>query len=100
MQNNLPCNRVQLEFGDQQAAIVQSQIDDAVARGAQLLAGGRVEHLGGGLYLRPTVLADVTADMSVMTEETFGPVIPVTIFNMLEEVLPLQMRAFTDCRVQ
>ena len=74
---------------DKQAAIVQSQIDDAVARGAQLLAGGRVEHLGGGLYLRPTVLADVTADMSVMTEETFGPVIPVTIFNMLEEAITL-----------
>jgi acyl-CoA reductase-like NAD-dependent aldehyde dehydrogenase len=37
---------------DKQAAIVQSQIDNAVAKGARLLAGGQVEDLGGGLYLR------------------------------------------------
>ena len=68
---------------------MQSQIDDAVAKGARLLAGGQIENLGGGLYLRPTVLADVTADMSVMTEETFGPVVPVTIFDTDAEAIAL-----------
>lgn len=70
---------------ERQAAIVQAQIDDALARGARLLAGGRVEELGGGLYLKPTVLADVTFDMAIMQEETFGPVLPVMAFDSLEE---------------
>lgn len=74
---------------EQQATIVQVQIDDAVAKGARLLAGGKVESLGGGLYLRPTVLTDITPDMAVMTEETFGPVIPVTIFGDVDEAIAL-----------
>ena len=74
---------------DKQAAIVQAQIDEAVAQGARLLAGGKVERLGGGLYLRPTVLADVTPDMAVMREETFGPVIPVTVFDTIDDAVAL-----------
>lgn len=70
-----------------QADIVRAQIDDAVSRGAKLLAGGRVETLGGGKYLRPTVLTDVTPDMLVMAEETFGPVIPVTVFDTNDEAV-------------
>lgn len=72
---------------EKQAAIVQGQIDDAVAKGARVLAGGTVETLGGGLYLRPTVLADVTPDMAVLREETFGPVIPVTIYDTVDEAV-------------
>ncbi len=72
-----------------QAAIVQAQIDDAVAKGARVLAGGKVETLGGGQYLRPTVLTDVTPDMAIMTEETFGPVIPVTQFDSIDEAVAL-----------
>ena len=72
-----------------QADKVQAQIDDAAAKGARLLAGGRVEELGGGKYLRPTVLADVTPDMAVMREETFGPVIPVTVYDDLDEAVTL-----------
>ncbi len=74
---------------DKQAAIVQTQIDEAVAWGATLLAGGRVERLGGGLYLRPTVLTGVTPEMAVMREETFGPVIPVTVFDTIDEAVAL-----------
>lgn len=70
-----------------QAEIVQSQIDDAVAKGARILAGGQVETLGGGKYLRPTVLVDVTPDMAIMEEETFGPVIPVTVFDSVDEAV-------------
>jgi len=64
-----------------QAQIVTAQIKDALAKGAKLHSGGRVEELGGGFYLRPTVLSGVTPNMTVMTEETFGPVIPVTVFD-------------------
>ncbi len=72
-----------------QAAKVQAQIDEAVAAGATVLAGGTVETLGGGKYLRPTVLTGVTADMSIVADETFGPVIPVTIYDDVEEAIRL-----------
>ena len=63
-----------------QAEIAQRHIDAAVAAGARVLVGGRVEELGGGLYLRPTVLADVTEEMTVWAEESFAPILPVMSF--------------------
>jgi succinate-semialdehyde dehydrogenase / glutarate-semialdehyde dehydrogenase len=75
-------------FGPQ-ADIVQAQIDDAVAKGATVLTSGTVETLGGGKYLRPTVITGVTSDMKIMREETFGPVIPVTIFDSVDEAVTL-----------
>lgn len=72
-----------------QAGIVQAQIDDAVARGATLLSGGTVETLDGGLYLRPTVLTGVTPEMAVIRDETFGPVLPVTVFDTIDEAVAL-----------
>jgi acyl-CoA reductase-like NAD-dependent aldehyde dehydrogenase len=71
-----------------QAAIVQAQIDEAVAQGARVLTGGQVE-AHGGLYLRPTVLVDVTPAMAVMREETFGPVLPVTICDCVDDAVAL-----------
>ena len=64
-----------------QARTIQAHIDDAVAKGATLHTGGHVEEIGGGLWCRPTVLTDVTDDMAVMTDETFGPVVPVVPFD-------------------
>lgn len=72
-----------------QADKVQAQIDAAVAQGAKVLHGGQVETLGGGKYLRPTILTDVTPDMAIIAEETFGPVIPVTIYDDVEEAIRL-----------
>jgi acyl-CoA reductase-like NAD-dependent aldehyde dehydrogenase len=69
-----------------QAAIVAAQIEDALARGAQLLTGGQIED-HGGKWLRPTILTNVTPDMKVMTDETFGPVIPVTLFDTEDEAV-------------
>ncbi len=62
---------------EQQVRIVESHIEDAKARGARVLAGGtRLPELGANFYA-PTVLADVTHDMRIMREETFGPVLPI-----------------------
>ncbi len=72
-----------------QADKVQAQIDAAVAQGAKVLHGGQVETLGGGKYLRPTILTDVTPDMAIIAEETFGPVIPVTIYDDVEDAIRL-----------
>ncbi len=72
-----------------QAGIIAAQIADAVAKGATVLTGGSIEHHGGGVWLRPTVLTGVTPEMTIMREETFGPVIPVTIFDTVDEAVGL-----------
>jgi succinate-semialdehyde dehydrogenase/glutarate-semialdehyde dehydrogenase len=74
---------------ERQAAIVDQHLDDALARGAQLVSGGKSEKLGGGLYMRPTVLTNVTHDMKIMQDETFGPVIPVMKYRTEEEAVAL-----------
>jgi acyl-CoA reductase-like NAD-dependent aldehyde dehydrogenase len=71
-----------------QADIVASQIEDARAKGARVLTGGQIED-HGGKWMRPTVLVDVTPEMAVMQDETFGPVIPVTVFDTVEEAVAL-----------
>lgn len=70
-----------------QADKVGEQIAEAVARGARVLAGGEIETLGGGKYLRPTVLTDVTPDMAIVRDETFGPVIPVIVYDDIEDAI-------------
>ncbi len=74
---------------ERQLRIVEEQVRDAVDRGARLLAGGkRLSELGPNFYA-PTLLADVTGDMKVMREETFGPVLPVAPFDTEEEAVQL-----------
>ena len=72
-----------------QAEIVKAQLADAKAKGATVLTGGEVEEIGGGLYMRPTILTGVTPAMQIMQEETFGPCIPVMKFATTEEAIAL-----------
>jgi len=74
---------------EKQAQLIASHIDDARARGATVLCGGKIEHHGGGLWLGPTVVVNVTHDMKLMREETFGPVIPVMSYSSLDEAIAL-----------
>ncbi|HTX24113.1 MAG TPA: aldehyde dehydrogenase family protein [Steroidobacteraceae bacterium] len=76
-------------ISERQAAIVDSHLGDALARGAKLRAGGKSVNLGGGLYMYPTVLVDVNHDMTIMREETFGPVMPVMRFRTEEQAVSL-----------
>ncbi len=71
-----------------QAAIdkVQEHIDDAVEKGASIVSGG--EGLGGNFY-QPTILRDVTTDMKVTREETFGPVAPLFRFSSEAEAVEM-----------
>lgn len=73
----------------EQAKKVAGQIDDAVLKGAKVLSGGRIERHGGGHWLAPTVLTDVTHDMDVMIEETFGPVLPVMAYETVQDAINL-----------
>ena len=72
-----------------QAVIIAAHLEDAVAKGAVAHCGGAVEELDGGLWCRPTVLTQVDHSMLVMTEETFGPIMPVMSFSTLEKGLAL-----------
>ncbi|HZZ14838.1 MAG TPA: aldehyde dehydrogenase family protein [Candidatus Sulfotelmatobacter sp.] len=72
-----------------QLQIVESHVADAVMRGARVLAGGgRLPQLGKNFYA-PTVLADVTHEMRIMREETFGPALPVMPFDSDEDAVRL-----------
>ena len=62
---------------ERQLSIVQSHVEDAMARGARLLAGGKALTQLGPNFFAPTILADVDHSMKIMREETFGPVLPV-----------------------
>jgi len=74
---------------EQQIRVVETQVADAIARGARLLCGGRrLPELGPNFYA-PTILADVTHEMLMMREETFGPVLPMMAFTTDEEAVRL-----------
>ena len=72
-----------------QAEIIAGQLADAVSKGARILTGGKIENHGGGVWLRPTVVTGVTHEMALMTEETFGPVMPVVGYRDIDEAVRL-----------
>lgn len=67
---------------------VESHIADAVDKGARIVLGGKRHSLGGSFF-EPTLLADVTTDMRITYEETFGPVAPLYRFSTEEEAIRL-----------
>jgi succinate-semialdehyde dehydrogenase/glutarate-semialdehyde dehydrogenase len=74
---------------DQKAvAKVEEHIADAVAKGAKILTGGK-RHALGQSFFEPTVIANVTSNMAVAIEETFGPLAPLFRFETEDEVVAL-----------
>ena len=55
---------------------VESHVEDALSKGAKCIRGGKRHNLGGNFF-QPTVLTDVTGDMTICDQETFGPVAPL-----------------------
>ncbi|TLM88258.1 aldehyde dehydrogenase family protein [Pseudarthrobacter sp. NamE5] len=74
---------------DAQLAVVERYVAEGREAGANLLTGGgRLDNgLGGGRFYQPTVFTDVTAKMSIATDEIFGPVLSVLPFDTLEEAI-------------
>ncbi|MDA0228344.1 MAG: aldehyde dehydrogenase family protein [Proteobacteria bacterium] len=72
-------------INDKHAAKVKEQIDDAVAKGATVALGGGVK----GRYVEPTILLNVTPDMLVYRDETFGPVVPVIPFATDDQAIAI-----------
>ena len=67
---------------------VEEHIEDALAKGAKVLCGGKRHELGG-TFFEPTVLSHVEPDMKIASEETFGPVAPLFKFETEGEVVKL-----------
>jgi len=67
-----------------------SHLEDALAKGARLAAGGKApdgDQYANGHFFRPTVVADCNHSMKVMTEETFGPLVGVAVFEHIDEAI-------------
>jgi succinate-semialdehyde dehydrogenase/glutarate-semialdehyde dehydrogenase len=77
---------------DAAMAKMQRQVDDAVGKGAHVVAGGARlsgDDYDSGLFWAPTLLRDVTPDMTIYREETFGPVAPVVVFDDEDEAISM-----------
>jgi aldehyde dehydrogenase (NAD+) len=62
---------------------IRDQVDDAIAKGAKVLCGGKND----GLFFQPTILTNVTSDMKLMREETFGPIAPIVTVATVDEAV-------------
>jgi acyl-CoA reductase-like NAD-dependent aldehyde dehydrogenase len=74
-------------FWDRQLTIIEAHVEDARSRGAKILTGGRRNPDLKGLYYEATLMVDVQEDFDVMTQETFGPVLPIVKFNSIDEAV-------------
>jgi succinate-semialdehyde dehydrogenase/glutarate-semialdehyde dehydrogenase len=84
-----------LDYGDDMGSLVSQDqldtvsehVDDAVGKGARVLAGGRARPDIGPYFYEPTLLADVSEDMSLFADETFGPVVALSRFGSDDEMV-------------
>lgn len=68
---------------------VAAAVDQARRDGATIVTGGKVADLGKGFHYEPTLIVDARADMAIMRQETFGPVLPVQAVDSLDEAIAL-----------
>jgi succinate-semialdehyde dehydrogenase/glutarate-semialdehyde dehydrogenase len=73
----------------EQLEVIERQVEDAISKGARVLAGGRRNPDLPGLFYEPTVIVDVDHDMEVMRDETFGPVLPIVRVRDEEQAIRL-----------
>jgi succinate-semialdehyde dehydrogenase / glutarate-semialdehyde dehydrogenase len=77
-------------ISEKQVEIINEQLSDAIEKGAKVHTGtGKCEEMKGGFYCFPTVLTNVTSDMKIMTDETFGPILPVMQYISQAEAIEL-----------
>jgi acyl-CoA reductase-like NAD-dependent aldehyde dehydrogenase len=82
-------------IGDSYRAKIESHVEDARSRGAQILTGGqRPANMSKGWFYEPTVVSGVDHTMLIMREETFGPAVPLMEYTSFEEAIDL----VNDCK--
>jgi succinate-semialdehyde dehydrogenase/glutarate-semialdehyde dehydrogenase len=67
---------------------IEMLVEDAKAKGARVLLGGKTPH-GDGFFYPPTVIADIHPESEILTTEVFGPVAPITVFDDVEDAIRL-----------
>jgi lactaldehyde dehydrogenase/glycolaldehyde dehydrogenase len=70
-----------------QLELVSEAVDLALQQGAELKCGGGPVKSGAGYFFAPTVLTNCSQESSIMQQETFGPVLPITTFKTLDEAI-------------
>jgi len=73
----------------EQAELIARHVRDAVEKGAKVLVGGARNDVDGGIFFQPTILRDVDHSMEIMTEETFGPTLPIMRVRDADEAIRL-----------
>lgn len=84
LETNSPYHLGPMTF-PRQVDIVRDHLNDAVARGARIILGGKIN----GPYIEPTIVLDATPDMALMRDETFGPVLPIVKVRDEQEAIQL-----------
>ncbi|MGE4352051.1 MAG: aldehyde dehydrogenase [Bdellovibrionales bacterium] len=74
---------------ERQVVVLEEQVQDALAKGATLVCGGKRPADLVGAWYEPTLLTNITRDMRVWSEEVFGPVLPIVPFDAYDEALAL-----------
>lgn len=75
---------------EKQVLTINTHLEDAKALGATILMGShQCEQLHGGYYCKPTIVVNVSQNMLLMQEETFGPIMPIMSFSTIDEVIEL-----------
>ena len=81
------------EFGplvaERQLTLLESQVEDAISKGAKVITGGRRPAKLAGYFYEPTIITNITSDMRAWKEEIFGPVLPVRQFKTETEAIAL-----------
>ena len=72
-----------------QLKIVEDQVADALDKGADVLTGGKRDTGGKGMYYPPTIITGTTGEMKVMTDETFGPLLPIIPYENIDEAIEI-----------
>src|ERR671914_63999 len=72
---------------ESQRQALATQVEDAKTKRASILTGGREVNNGGGYFFEPTIVKNVSHDMSIIKEEVFGPAAPIIIVNNEQEAL-------------
>ncbi len=72
-----------------QLKIVEEQVEDAVSGGAAIITGGKRDPDKKGLFYPPTILTGTNMNMKLMTDETFGPLLPIVPYENIDEAIEI-----------
>lgn len=75
---------------ENQYSKILNQIDDAIKKGARIITGGgnyKTGELSNGWFIQPTLIVDLTEDMVIVNEETFGPIVKILSFSCIDEAI-------------